>query len=332
MSSMSLAVVVCRSHIFAEFPYSYGLSTGTLFRGLANGDALFDIELQNVVEAIEGAAQRDAPCQLDNLGFGDMLAQPGEDFVAGLVPVVGDGDGILDHQPVDSVEFGMILVVEQVFGALFRNALDRQLRGMMRNAIGTLVEQRDRDQRQFEVAFRHRGFIGKIDQQRPDMLEDRRPVRHHAGLIFEGAIGRHLVPQRLELGGQIIPGLDRHARHRILHERNTRRKCGSVRRFRTSIAVPSTVTSSRMIAALRRSLTWWPPGRIERVGKNLDANEKEETPWHACAVSPKWAWASTFTARTPPRPPSAPSPMPSATPASASSACSARPPRTCSWT
>src|SRR5882757_3785696 len=117
---------------------------GTLFRGLANGDALLDIELQNVVEAIEGAAQRDAPRQLDDLGFGEMLAQPGEDLVARLVPVIGDGDGI-------------------------------------------------------------------FDQQRPDVLEDRRPVRHHAGLIFEGAIGRHLVPQRPEVGGQIIPGLDRHA-------------------------------------------------------------------------------------------------------------------------
>ena len=59
---------------------------------------------------------------------------------------------------------------------------------------------------------------------------------------------------------------------------------------------------------------------------------QEETRWHACAVSPKWAWASTFTDATPPRPPSAPSPTPSATPASASSGCWARPPTTCSST
>ena len=51
--------------------------------------------------------------------------------------------------------------------------------------------------------------------------------------------------------------------------------------------------------------------------------------WHAYAASPRWAWASTFTDATPPRPPSARSRTRSAIPASASSGCSARRRTTC---
>src|SRR3954454_10431903 len=57
--------------------------------------------------------------------------------------------------------------------------------------------------------------------------------------------------------------------------------------------------------------------------------EREETQWHACAVSPKWAWASMSMARTPPRLPGARSRMPSATPAWVSSGCWAGPRMTC---
>src|SRR4029079_9115545 len=67
---------------------------GTLLGGLAGTDALLDIELQDVVEPIEGPTQRDPPGQFDDLGFGEMLAKAGEDLVAGLVPVVGHRDGI----------------------------------------------------------------------------------------------------------------------------------------------------------------------------------------------------------------------------------------------
>ena len=104
-----------------------------LFCSLPRGNALLDLALQDVRETIEGAAERDAPGQLDDLGFGEMLAKPREDFVARLAPVVIHGNGIFDDELVDSVEFGMILAIEQAVGALLRDALDRQLRRMVRD-------------------------------------------------------------------------------------------------------------------------------------------------------------------------------------------------------
>ena len=69
----------------------------------------------------------------------------------------------------------------------------------------------ERDQRNLQMALRQRAGLGEIDQQRPGVPEDRRPVRHHPRLVLERAIGGHLVPQRPEFGRQIVLGLDRHA-------------------------------------------------------------------------------------------------------------------------
>src|SRR5215475_9621415 len=44
-------------------------------RRFAMRNALLDIQLQDIVEAVERAAQRDAPGQLDDLRFGKMLPQ-----------------------------------------------------------------------------------------------------------------------------------------------------------------------------------------------------------------------------------------------------------------
>src|SRR4051812_38660981 len=88
-------------------------SSATLFSRFARGHARLDIALQDVSEAVERAAQRDAPGQFDDLGFGEMFTQAGKDFVAGLAPVVIDRDGIFDDELVDGIELRMILVVEQ---------------------------------------------------------------------------------------------------------------------------------------------------------------------------------------------------------------------------
>src|SRR5690348_2606305 len=106
-----------------------------LLCGLAARDTLLDVELQDVVEAVEGSAQRNAPGELDDLRLREMRAQARKHLVAGLVPVIGDGDRILDDEFVDSIEFGMISIVEQPRGPLLRDALDRQLRRMVRHAV-----------------------------------------------------------------------------------------------------------------------------------------------------------------------------------------------------
>src|SRR5690349_9718803 len=144
-----------------------GVKSRKLLGGLAVGNALLHIKLQDVVEAIEGAAQRNAPGQLDDLGLREMLAQPREDFVACLVPVVGHRDGIFDHELVDSIEFGVVLVVQQTLGAISRNTLDRQLRLMTRDAVIALVQNRDRHQRKLQMTLRQHGLVGEIHQQRP---------------------------------------------------------------------------------------------------------------------------------------------------------------------
>src|SRR5581483_4092246 len=82
-------------------------------RRLAVGDTLLDVELEDVVEAVEGAAQGDAPRHLHDLGLGEMGPEPREDLVARAVPAVGDGNRVLDDELVDLVELGMRLVVEE---------------------------------------------------------------------------------------------------------------------------------------------------------------------------------------------------------------------------
>lgn len=47
-----------------------------LFRSLGCDNTLFDIELQNIIEAIEGATQRNAPGEFDDLALGEMAPQP----------------------------------------------------------------------------------------------------------------------------------------------------------------------------------------------------------------------------------------------------------------
>ena len=138
-----------------------------LFGSFACRNALLDFALQDVCEAIERAAERDAPGQFDNLGFGEMLAKPGENLVARLAPVVVYGDGIFDDEFVDGVEFRMILVVEQAVGARLRYALDRQFGRVARYAIVALVQVGYRDQRDLQMALRQDTVVGEIDQQRP---------------------------------------------------------------------------------------------------------------------------------------------------------------------
>ena len=67
-------------------------------------------------------------------------SEPREDLVARAVPVVGDGDGIFHHQLVHLVQLRMGLVVEQPGGTRLRDALHGQLRRMVGDAIGALVD------------------------------------------------------------------------------------------------------------------------------------------------------------------------------------------------
>src|SRR3954453_9534048 len=99
-----------------------------LFGRFARGNALLDIALQDVGEAVEGTAERDAPGQFDDLGFGEMFAKFRKDFVTRLAPVVVYGNGIFDDELGDGVQFRGIRVIEQAGGALLRHALDRQFR------------------------------------------------------------------------------------------------------------------------------------------------------------------------------------------------------------
>ena len=74
-----------------------------LFRSVAHHDAVFDVELKDVVEAVERAAQRCAPGHLDNLRFGKVLLQAREDLVARAVPVVRHCDRVFNDELVDIV-------------------------------------------------------------------------------------------------------------------------------------------------------------------------------------------------------------------------------------
>src|SRR5689334_756949 len=90
---------------------------------LADNDAGLDVKLQDVVEAVEGAAQRGAPGHLDDLRLAEVRSEPRENLVARAVPVVGDGDGVFHHQLVHVIELGMRLVVEEPRGSRLRHAL-----------------------------------------------------------------------------------------------------------------------------------------------------------------------------------------------------------------
>src|SRR5262245_18598233 len=95
-----------------------GFPVWCLFGSLGAWNTVLDIELQDVAEAVEGAAQCDPPGQLDDLGFGEMRTQPAEDLVACPCPVVVHGNGVLDDQPVHLIEFGVIPKIEQPLDAL----------------------------------------------------------------------------------------------------------------------------------------------------------------------------------------------------------------------
>src|SRR6185503_1794551 len=101
-------------------PSRYAIQKGCIwapaspsFRRLTRRDTALKVELQDVVEAVEGAAQGRAPCHLDDLRLAEMLLEAGEDLIARSVPIVGNSDRILDDELVDRVELGVILVVEQ---------------------------------------------------------------------------------------------------------------------------------------------------------------------------------------------------------------------------
>src|SRR5262245_13703234 len=74
------------------------LSPSPSFRG--GLQAYIILHLQDIVEAVEGAAERDTPGQLDDLRLAEAGAQAREDLVAGPAPVAGDRYRVLDHQPV----------------------------------------------------------------------------------------------------------------------------------------------------------------------------------------------------------------------------------------
>ena len=69
----------------------------------------------------------------------------------------------------------------------------------MGDAIGALVQQRHGDEAKLQIALGQHALLGQLGQHRPRVLEDRRPVRHHARLVLEGAIALHLLPQRPKL-------------------------------------------------------------------------------------------------------------------------------------
>src|SRR3546814_6283222 len=113
------------------FPYttlfrSQGRSARQLFDALGRFRLFLDLE--RVVELVEEAAERDAQRQLDDLRLGEVLAQPLEHGVAQAVGRVPGGDRILDHQLVDGVELGMVLILEQPVDPRRRDALDGQER------------------------------------------------------------------------------------------------------------------------------------------------------------------------------------------------------------
>src|SRR5689334_21357428 len=56
-------------------------------------------------------------------------------------------------------------------------------------------------------------LLGEFRQHHPGVLEDRWPVSHHAGLVLEVAVTPHLLPQWLQLGGEVSLRLGRYARH-----------------------------------------------------------------------------------------------------------------------
>src|SRR5262245_43980364 len=92
-------------------------------RSLWHHRTLFDFQLEDVIEAIEGAAQRRAPCQLDDLRFREMFFQAGEDLVARMIPRICDCDGVLDDKLVDGIELRMIHILEQPRNTFSRDTL-----------------------------------------------------------------------------------------------------------------------------------------------------------------------------------------------------------------
>src|SRR5690349_4299689 len=51
----------------------------------ADSDTLLDVQLQDIVEAVEGAAQRGAPSHLDDLRLAEMRSEPRENLIARAV-------------------------------------------------------------------------------------------------------------------------------------------------------------------------------------------------------------------------------------------------------
>src|SRR5207247_10786136 len=73
----------------------------------------FRLDLDRVVELVEEAAERDAQRQFDDLRLAEMLAQTKEEGVRDAAWLVPGGDRVLDDEPVDLVEFRVVLVSEE---------------------------------------------------------------------------------------------------------------------------------------------------------------------------------------------------------------------------
>jgi hypothetical protein len=93
------------------------------------------LNLKNIIEAVEGTAERDPPCQLDDLWLAEMPAEAGENLVPRPAPVVRNRGAVLDHQLVDVVEFGMVRVVEEALRPGLGHALHRELRRAVGDAV-----------------------------------------------------------------------------------------------------------------------------------------------------------------------------------------------------
>src|SRR5262245_24921897 len=181
--------------------------------GVAHNRRRLDVDLQDVVEPVAGAAERRTPGHLHNLCLREVRLEPREDVVWSAVPVVGDGDCVLHDEFVELVEFWMGMKVEQMCRPGLGNALDGELRCMMGHTIGTFVGERCSEQTQLQVALWQESLIGKLRQHAPHVLEYRRPKHHDAGLVLEVAASAHLLPQRTQVRWEVRLVLDADPRH-----------------------------------------------------------------------------------------------------------------------
>jgi len=136
---------------------------GGIWQSCASGECLqpfdgfrFLLDPERVVEFVEEAAEGDAQRQLDDLGFAEMAAEPGEESIGNAVRVLPGGDRVFDDELVALVEFRVVAVIENAIDTGGRDPLDDQKRRVMRDAIIAGVQLRDRDDRQFQSGARDR--------------------------------------------------------------------------------------------------------------------------------------------------------------------------------